>query len=324
MSKTLDPSQPVHLAPVHIPKPWGQEIWFTGIEERGESEVVLSDGRRPLSEFLALDPDNLTAGRPLLLLKILDPLVQPVRGDLYFEVHEQKQEVYVVTHVDETAWPDGIGAIRFGMNQQRRRGFANDTEFRRAYLRAVQAYETVRRGIDEGRDIEPENEIRLREAMDAFTDIRPLEIGDVVKVPTWFPHSLQHGVRVVEFQTPTYERFVLSFAQKVLTQDHWDTTEVLERIDIAPPEPERFEHVADGIQRIARFDDFNVWRVDLTSEAFTLPEHIPYAVCMTVTGVAKIGQLTLQPEAACLIPNCGVASTALSGTGQLLIAAPQL
>ncbi len=26
----------------------------------------------------------------------------------------------------------------------------------------------------------------------------------------------QHGVRVVEFQTPTYERFIISFAQRVL------------------------------------------------------------------------------------------------------------
>ena len=29
------PGQPLGLAPVHIAKPWGQEIWFSGVEERG-------------------------------------------------------------------------------------------------------------------------------------------------------------------------------------------------------------------------------------------------------------------------------------------------
>ena len=45
-------------------------------------------------------------------------------------------------------------------------------------------------------------EAAARSACLTFTDERALEVGDVIRVPTWVPHSLQQGVRVVEFQTP--------------------------------------------------------------------------------------------------------------------------
>jgi hypothetical protein len=166
----------------------------------------------------------------LTLLKILDPSSTPVLGDLYFELHEEKREVYVVTHIDREAWPDGVGYIRYGFAPERVGQFANEAEFRSAYLAAVQAYESVRRALDslpEG--AEPDRELLalepvLREGMNSFTGLRALRVGDVVEVPLLVPHALLHGVRTVEFQTPTYERKILSFAQKVLTQDHWDTT----------------------------------------------------------------------------------------------------
>jgi len=121
-----DPGRAVKLEPVHIAKPWGQEIWYTGMEERGESRVHVGQQQVPISQYL-----NAVQGHTdVLLLKVLDPAPQQVTGDLYFEVHEHKQEVYVVTHIDETAWPDGRGGIRFGMNQQLRQTFASDDEFR--------------------------------------------------------------------------------------------------------------------------------------------------------------------------------------------------
>ena len=36
---------PARLEPVVIDKPWGREIWYSGIEARGESRIV---GRRPV------------------------------------------------------------------------------------------------------------------------------------------------------------------------------------------------------------------------------------------------------------------------------------
>ena len=322
----LDLSLPVRLIPVHIQKPWGQEIWFTGMEARGESLVEYGDQKLPISAYLNADPAGTTANQPLLLLKVLDPNPKEVVGDLYFEVHETKQEVYIVTHIDHDAWPDAVGRMRFGMSQQRRAEFPSDQAFRRAYGKAVENYEAIRRQIDEGHaEIAQAAEQAARTEMESFTSTRDLRIGDVVQVPTWTPHSLQHGVRVVEFQTQTYERFIISFAQQVLTQDHWDSEHAIANMSIETPPAEKFEQVAPGAQRIARFEDFNVWRVDLDAAGLVqLPAHLPYAVCMCIEGSTSIGALELQPEQACLLPRTAIQKNALQGTGQTLIAAPNL
>lgn len=327
--------EPVRLGAVDVAKPWGREIWFTGIEARGESTVETGAGALPLSQYLALAPERLTGRRPLVLLKVLDPRPEPVLGDLYFEVHEQKREVYVVTHVDRGAWPDGRGAIRFGMNPALRRRYADDAAFRRDYLDAVRRYEAVRRALDAGDASRADEEPALRAAMDAFTDIRPLEVGDVVVVPTWLPHALQHGVRVVEFQTPTYERYILSFAQKVLTQPHWDTETGVARMRLDVPEPPRFEPVAPGAERIVAFDDFRVWRIAVPSRGrFTLPAHPSYGLCMVVRGELGLGRLRLGSEQAAFVPRAALAgprraelATLVNDSGEpavVLLAAPDL
>jgi hypothetical protein len=294
---------PIRLKPVSISKPWGRELWYTGMEERGESRVLTADGSLPLSSYLALAPGRLCRRCPVVLLKILDPAATPVAGDLYFEVHEHKREVYVVTHVSQSAWPDGTGAMRLGMSQARRAEFTDDSEFRHAYLAAVKAYEAVRRRMDRGERLAPATEARLRETMEGFTALAPLRVGDVVTVHPWLPHSLQHGVRVVEFQTPTYERYILSFGQRVLTQNHWDTEAVLDRIDLEPPRADTFEQIAPGIRQIADFDDFSAFRVEIASGASCpLGVDLPYAVCMGVAGSVSLNGLALGAEEACFVP----------------------
>jgi hypothetical protein len=303
---------PVELVKVEIPKPWGRELWFTGMETRGESAVRTAAGDVPLSEYLARAPERLVRHAPLVLLKILDPRPEPVLGDLYFEVHAEKREVYVVTHVDPEVWPDGRGRIRYGMDQTVRAGYADDTTFRSDYLRAVEAYEQVRRRIDAGECVPVEAERVARAAMDRFTALATLEIGDVIAVPTWVPHSLQHGVRVVEFQTPTYERYVISFAQRVLTQDHWDSAFAVPRMTLGAPPAAPLETIAPGVERIVAFDDFSVWRVTLAGgTTYELPEHPAYALCMTVRGTLRLGALTLGPERAALVPGATLADEPL-------------
>lgn len=323
MSKQLDLTQPVLLEPLHIAKPWGQEIWYTGMEERGESRVELGESILPLSEYLALDPARTCHNQQVLLLKILDPSIQPVIGDLYFEVHREKREVYIVTAVHSDAWPDGIGAIRFGMNQRKRQAYASDAAFRQAYLGAVRGYEAIRRDIDEQGGQRGDEEAQARAEMETYTEIQSLKVGDVVSVPTWTPHALQHGVRVIEFQTQTYERLIVSFAQAVLTQGHWDTAEAVEAMHLDPPAPPVFEQVSPGIERIARFEDFNVWRISGDCR-FKLPDHLPYAICMSISGATQIGALRLKPEQACFLPRAGIAATEIDNTDTLLIAAPAL
>jgi hypothetical protein len=315
-AEQLPLDSPVLLEPVMIDKPWGQEIWFTGMEARGESSVIAPHGPVPLSNYLALAPDRLCCDRPMVLLKILDPKPEPVLGDLYFEVHEKKREVYIVTGVDEESWPDGNGEIRFGMNQQHRASFADDDAFRAAYLAAVTDYETVRRAIDSGGSENPALEADLRQAMERFTSVSPLAVGDVVVVPLWVPHSLQHGVRVVEFQTPNYERYIVSFAQEVLTQDHWDSAHAIANLNLDAPEQPTFAEVAPGITRIVAFEDFSAWRVELApGEACQPPLSIPYAVCMNVAGGVNlssgeyVSELQLAAEQACFIPSAALPLT---------------
>jgi hypothetical protein len=57
-------------------------------------------------------------------------------------------------------------------------------------------------------------EVVLREVMDGFIAKCPLVVSDVVTVPRLVPHALQHGVRVVEFHTPVYERKILSLRKR--------------------------------------------------------------------------------------------------------------
>ena len=322
----VDPRRPVRLVPVFIPKPWGQEVWYTGIEARGESRVQLDTGEVPLSAYLAQDTRLISDQSQILLLKVLDPKAVEARGELYFEVHEAKQEVYVVTHIDADAWPGGQGGIRFGMNQEKRAQYASDEAFRSAYLERVEQYRNLRRAIDEdGEVIESSVEAEVRSAMNAFTHQRPLNVGDVVQVPTWTPHSLLHGVRVVEFQTPTYERYIISFSQQVLTQEDWDSRQAITHMRLNSPEPEIFEQVAPGVERIARFSDFNVWRVDLdTAQTVSLPATLPYAVCMTLQNPTTVGPLELAAEQACFIPHLALNESVFRGSGQVLIAAPNL
>jgi len=346
----------LQLQPVCIPKPWGQEIWYTGIESRGVSRVKSSEGFSPLDWVIAAAPEQLLGkDKTLTLLKILDPLPDEVYGDLYFEMHEVKQEVYVVTHVDPQAWPTGVGGIRFGFNQALRKKFNSDVEFKRAYLSAVHEYRQVRQEIDATLDqqrrdesihlnepVMPEKmknwqriipdilitrEKQLREAMENFIAIKNIRLGDVITVPCFTPHSLQHGVRTVEFQTPVYERKILSFAQKVLTQSHWDTNEAIEIMDLeAPHEPPLdILQKTDNVYReqIVRFDDFKVERMRLTFDTqITFPEG-SYRLLLVVSGLLEIEDSTLCVEQAMLIPaSVDLKIRCLSPSAILLIAEP--
>ncbi len=354
----LSPGEAWSLSPVHVPKPWGREIWYTGIEARGQS--LVSDGHFavPLPWVLALGSETILApgaGEPNLL-KILDPLPEEVYGDLYFELHERKREVYVVTHVAESAWPSGRGAIRYGFDPQIRGRFDSDRAFRRAYLAAVRDYEQVRRQIDalfDGFRVEEgisasapvevqrlrtweqrlprelvARERQLREAMNAFTYMMPLAVGDVVKVATHTPHALQHGVRTVEFQTPVYERRILSFAQKVLTQDRWDTAEAVEMMSLDPGTTEQLPVVADSdacrIEQVVVFDDFRVYRVTLAAGGeCPLPDVDSYRLVMGVSGQVMVGQRVVASEQAVLVPRtAGVGALKARGPAVCLVSVP--
>ena len=352
--------QPMILETVSIAKPWGQEIWYTGIEERGVSRVSDGVASVPLPWLLSVAPRRFTANceQKINLLKILDPLPEAVYGDLYFELHEEKREVYVVTHIDRDAWPDGVGAIRFGFNPECRAEYLTDDAFKTAYQSSVQHYEVVRREVDslldscrqsEGVGLDapvsaevvkfwmsqlPETlrqqEANLREQMNRFSALLPLRVGDVVQVPLLTPHSLQHGVRTVEFQTPVYERMILSFAQKVLTQRHWDTEKAIAMMSLeAPSLPALAPLETDTdykLEEVVSFDDFRVLRLTLSPSArYLLPQTQRYGLLLVVDAEVDCHGITLAEEAAVLLPaernNTYVTNTS-NREAVLLLASP--
>ncbi len=317
---------PMKLDRIHITKPWGQEIWYTGIEKRG----VCSIQAIPLPWLLDIFAHLLTGSDSLtpILLKILDPLADEIYGDLYFELHEQKREVYVVTHVDDRAWPDSVGKIRYGFSQDKINEYADLQAFKQAYLNSVENYQQVRNQIDArldvmGSSLEPDednivhvstkkqwqNEIDpdllnqekvLRETMNSFSAMRDLHLGDVIQVHPHTPHSLQHGVRVIEFQTPHYERYILSFAQKVMTQDHWDTEKALEQVSFEEQGREEIENVdartLNGESTIADFEEFTATRVHLKPGMNWTLDAESYCLVIGVLGTATFDDHLIHPE----------------------------
>ncbi|GAA6152098.1 hypothetical protein [Pseudoteredinibacter isoporae] len=294
-AQSLPIDGPWFLQTVSVAKPWGQEIWYSAYEQRGVCHFAANADQEglPIPVLLHLFPQLLGQSSALNLLKVLAPYSSELLGELYFEMHKEKQEVYVVSHIDKAAWPEGIAKMRFGFCEQKLQQFSNFEQFKQAYLSAVTAYESVRREIDaelqESSSIEAISEsekqgllsalpvsLQQREAdlarnMSSFIAERSLRLGDVIKVPKMLPHGLLHGVRVVEFQTPVYERLILSFRQAVLTQDHWDTEQALSllaqppRVEVPPNQNrcslgEPLTSIVD-VERIVSFDDFEVYRV---------------------------------------------------------------
>ena len=220
--------------------------------------------------------------------------------------------------------------MRYGANQALRARYADDHAFREAFLAAAESYEAVRRAIDAGDSRLEEEEARARQAVLAFTAERSLRVGDVVSVPTWLPHSLQHGVRVVEFQTPTYERFIVASSQRVLTQDRWDSARAISRMRLdSPPDPAP-EPVSRGVHRIVRFDDFGVWQAELDAGAsVSLPGTLPYALALCLSGEIQLPgtgrELRLTDGQAAFVPAMAVGRAInATTTSRLLLAAPGL
>lgn len=281
----IDLKKPIELVPVEIEKPWGKEIWYTGIEERGVSLAKQRENDQPirLSCLISIfGPALLQAPqRYPTLLKILAPKDHPLTGNLYYELHEEKQEVYIVTKVSEK-YPNSIGKMKYGISKDKLEELGNNvTTFKYEMLKAYQEYEKVRKQVefefDKIREISgytanesltdevletfyqklppnlKENEAAAKQKAEEFVGWINIKVGDVINVETRVPHSLQHGIEVIEFQTPVYERKIISFDQKTLTQSNWDSKDAIEKI--------RTDYISPTSQTgpiIARFDDFTV------------------------------------------------------------------
>jgi len=333
-------NEPLPLETVSIPKPWGQEIWYTGVEQRGVACFSSNKHNVPIPYLLEVMPEVLgqTENHSLILLKILDPLPEEIFGDLYFELHNEKQEVYVVTNIDPKAWPDGIGHMRMGFNPEKinehDNEFSSEAKFRQQFLDQVLTYRKIRFQIDalldekreqQGYALNAEVPIKQlkqwlteipaelateekvhRQQMESYFGSLPLKAGDVVKVPLNVPHSLQHGVRTIEFQTPVYERRIISFAQKVLTQKNWDTEQGAREMQIVAPSLPELDVLSEKegirVEQVVEFSDFQVQRVTLQApHTYQLSSNV-YQLLIVLEGALIAGKQDLGPEQATLVP----------------------
>lgn len=332
----VNTNQPLRLEVLNIPKPWGHEGWYTGVEKRGVVKVTDEYGKTELPYALTLFKKQLLAdySTALILLKTLNPVAEDVVGDLYYELHEEKWEVYVVTEIDKTAWPSGTGIIKAGLHSDK------ITEYQKNYgenwsdfllkhfKKAISEYENLRGKIDESTEsLSTEitaQELYLREKAAAFVGNFSVKVGDIVSFPVFQLHSLQHGIKVIEFQTPHYERLIVMFSQKVLTQKHWDTADALSKMMLEVyqmPELERL-HKSVGIlvERFVDFPQFTADRISLDTD------HIwddqldgKYHLLITISGQATVfpenGQsVILNPEEAFFLA-VGIGSYRLKNSG---------
>jgi hypothetical protein len=118
---------------------------------------------------------------------------------------------------------------------------------------------------------------------------------------------LQHGVRTVEVQTPVYERLILSFAQKVLTQADWDTDTAAALLCMDPPAVAPWPIAAQGDgwreEQIVEFDDFAVHRVAIEPAArYRIGTSEQYRLLMAVGEGLQLDRAALAADAALLLP----------------------
>lgn len=349
----VDPDRPLRLERLAVAKPWGRELWYTGIEARGVC-AAHPDGAPgptlPLPWLLAALPDRYGGVRAPVLLKVLDPHPEPGRGDLYFELHEHKQELFLVTTVDPGAWPQGIGRVRLGFDPGRIAALG-DAGLRAAFLAAVRRYESVRRRLDahldaardalglernailpaaEARHLEEQlpadlvaRERSLRAEVEGFTHLQPVVPGDLIRIPPGLPHALQHGVRVVEFQTPSYERRILWFGQKVLTQSHWDTEAAVARMTLRPPRSpgaDTGNRTMPDTECLDRFDDVRILRIRLPAGTRHPLPPAAHAVLIALSGRVVLDGVEVGPEQALLVPGPALARPLVAGSEDALCA----
>ncbi len=301
----IQPNKPFQLEALKIPKPWGYESWYTGIEKRGVVKVLDKHGKTELPYSLNIFKKQILGDytEDIILLKKLIPRAEDVIGDLYYEMHEKKWEVYVVTEIDKSAWPKGIAVIKAGLNPKKiseyKKKFGNDWKINliNTFKKTTNEYEKIRLKIDNCNEVISSNllskESELREKTASFVGDCYVKNGDIVSFPPYLIHSLQHGIKVIEFQTPHYERLIVMFGQKVITQDMWDTNEALEKIipnEYKPPQL-KILHKSAGIllERIVDFPHFTADRLILETEMIWEEQLInKYQILIVISGEATI------------------------------------
>ena len=195
----IQPNKPLRLGKINIQKPWGFETWYTGVEKRGVVNVIDNNGKTELPYSLNIFKKQILNNFPeeLILLKKLNPSSQEIIGDLYYEMHEKKWEVYIVTEIDKSVWPKGKAVIKAGLNPKKifeyknRHGKDWKIFLIKNFKKATNEYEKIRFEIDNSKkNISKQlfiQELKLRKKATNFVGDCYVQKGD--KFPS-LPNSL--------------------------------------------------------------------------------------------------------------------------------------
>ncbi|MGD2278654.1 MAG: hypothetical protein PVH45_01000 [Candidatus Omnitrophota bacterium] len=235
MNKVLEAvrnGNPLYVIPYKEHKVWGVggigEYWY-GAETGGKSSLAKAgDETVPLVDIVSFAPEDFLGkevvarfGMKLPLVKILTP-----KGRLSVQFHDKKNELWVVTGIDEAS-ARGEAKIVLGFHINAIRNYGANVGWR--YKEALEKYGSALNALidlmeykghkdllkEKGNVISAAREIDDAEVqkylkdlnssgyeLESFYNYRPVKIGDVIPISSGTLHALGPGVEVVEPQIP--------------------------------------------------------------------------------------------------------------------------
>ncbi|NQT32366.1 MAG: hypothetical protein HQ594_01680 [Candidatus Omnitrophica bacterium] len=235
IANALREGKAVYLSPYKEPKVWGAggigEYWY-GAEAGDKSSVAsLGGDEAPMADVLELAPVEILGegavkkfGDLLPLVKILTP-----KGRLSVQFHDAKNELWIVTGVDESAAGGKEPSVIVGFSSEAvdEYGPSVTSEYHEALkeygvqlnaLIDLLLQKRFKEALEETKDVvlaaesAKESSPQIAAALDKVTEARgklekfynyiPVKIGDVIPIPCGTLHALGSGVEVVEPQIP--------------------------------------------------------------------------------------------------------------------------
>jgi mannose-6-phosphate isomerase class I len=223
---------PIYLKPYAEPKVWGVggigEYWY-GAESGDKSSIAVIDGAGvPMAKIVESIPEEVLGkdvvasfGKSLPLVKILTP-----KGRLSVQFHDAKNELWVVTGIDE-AMISGTPKIIIGFNEKMIQEYGDQVKDK--YKVSLETYghalNVLIAELEQNGQVSVLNEtcdviaaakklkegnvivsgllktlLEAEKALDEFYNYVEVQIGDVIPVPQGTLHALGAGIEVVEPQ----------------------------------------------------------------------------------------------------------------------------
>ena len=100
----------------------------------------------------------------------------------------------------------------------------------------------------------------------------------------------------------------------MLTQEAWDNEHAIPLMTLDAPAAIKYESIPEGLERIARFEGFDVVRIDFRkSPDAVLSMTQDYAIFISIGGSCLVGNLEVPYETACLIPRAALKNHKIKG-----------